>query len=58
MNFYVTIIKNCVLRLNVEHLEMDRCSENAGSGKRRSLERCTNQNTTPRVGSGKIGTLD
>ena len=52
------VIKGGELRLNVEHLETARRRENSGSGKRRSLERCTNRSVTPRVGSGKIGTLD
>ena len=40
-----------------EHLETARGRENAGSGKRRNLERCTNRSVIPQVGSGKIGTL-
>ena len=52
------VIKGGELRLNVEHLETARRRENAGSRKRRNLEPCTNRSATPRMGSGKIGTLD
>ena len=46
------------LRLNVEHLETAWRREGTGNGRRRSLELRRNRSVTPRVGSGKIGTLD